>query len=225
MSNNRNVLAAQARAKAGKGAARAIRRTQQVPAVIYGGNKEPILVSLPEKELRLAINRGHFTANLCELDVEGAKHLVLPRAVQLHPVSDAPEHVDFMRVTEKTIITVEIPIQVHNHKDCPGLVKGAVLNLVRHELEVSCPATNIPEEIAIDLTGMEVGDSVQISDLKLPANVTSELPENFTVMTLVAPSAMKSENEAATAAEGEAAAAASAASADAKAAADAKAKK
>ncbi len=234
----KTALAAQARAKAGKGAARAVRRTGAIPGVIYGDNKEPVLISLTEKDMKMALGKRGFFQQLCDLDVEGKKNLVLPRDVQLDPVSDRPIHADFLRVTEKTIIRVEVPVTVSNQKESPGLVKGGVLNLVRHEIEVYCPATEIPEEFNVDLKGLDVGSSVHIEDLNLPKNVTPALQGNFTVVTIVAPSALKSEvEEAATAAtpaegataapaEGAAAAAAPAAGAAAPATKDAgKAKK
>lgn len=197
MSTKHNKLAAEARAKAGKGAARAVRRNSQIPAVIYGDKKEPVLISLPEKELKLILQTGHFFTALCDITVGNDKHLVIPRDVQRDPVTDRAVHVDFVRVSEKTIIAVDVPLTVINRKECKGLTKGGVLNIVRHELEVKCPATNIPDEIVIDLKGLDVGDSVHISDLNLGDKVTTDLPERLTLVTLVAPSRLKSEENAA----------------------------
>jgi large subunit ribosomal protein L25 len=211
MSKNKTTLAAAARAKAGKGAARAVRRTGQVPGVIYGDNKEPVLVSLGEKELTKALSSKTFFTHLCDLTVDGAKHLVLPRDVQLHPVNDRPEHVDFLRVSDKTIIRVNVPVRVTNEKSCPGIVKGGVINLVRHEIEVYCRATDIPEEFVADLSKLDVGDSLHIEALNLPKGVEPTAQGNFTVVTLVAPSAMKSDDAAADAAAATADAAAPAA--------------
>lgn len=199
MSKNKTTLAAQARAKAGKGAARAVRREGRVPAVIYGDKKEPLLLSLVEKELDMALAKKGFMTQLCDLTVGGQKHLVLPRDVQRHPVNDRPEHVDFLRVSEKTVIRVAVPVRVINEKASPGITKGGVLNIVRHEVEVYCKATDIPDEFVADLTGLDVGHSIHIDGLKLPAGVESAVPGNFTVITLVAPSALKSEEEAAAA--------------------------
>lgn len=220
MSKNKTTLAAEARAKAGKGAARAVRRTGNIPAVIYGDNKEPTLISLPEKELTLAVKKKGFFTNLCDLTVGTQKYLVLPREVQVHPVNDRPEHADFLRVSEKTVIRVQVPIRVANEKGSPGLIKGGVLNLVRHEIEVYCKATDIPDEFIADLDGLDVGYSLHIDDLKLPSGVKPALQGNFTVATIVAPSAMKSDDEAKAAEAGtpEAAAAAPAAGAAAPAA-------
>lgn len=201
MSKNKTALAAEARAKAGKGAARAIRRNGNVPAVIYGDNKEPVLIALSEKELTLAFKKKGFMTQLCDLSVGNDKYLVLPRDVQLDPVSDRPEHADFLRVSDKTIISVDVPVRVVNEKDSPGLVKGGVLNIVRHEISVYCKATDIPDEFVADLSGLDVGHSLHVSHLNLPKGVESVTQGNFTIITIVAPSALKStEDEAAAAA-------------------------
>ena len=212
MTSKNTALTALARPNAGKGAARATRRTGQVPGVIYGDSKEPVLISVLEKDLVRVTGRQSFYTSLCDLDVAGQKFLVLPRDVQLDPVNDRPIHADFLRVNAKTVIRVGVPVRVINHKDCPGLTKGGVLNLVRHDIEVLCGATDIPAEFVVDLAGLDVGNSIHIGDIKLPAGVRSAVQGDFTVVTLVAPSAMKSEVE-------EAAAAAAAATATAEAAA------
>jgi large subunit ribosomal protein L25 len=215
MSKNKTTLVAVSRAKAGKGAARAVRRTGSIPGVIYGDNKEPVLVSLPAKELGLALAKKGFFTRLCDLSVDGGSHLVLPRDVQLDAVTDRPLHADFLRVTDKTLIRVEVPVTVINHKDCPGLAKGGVLNIVRHEVEVYCPATSIPDEFIVNLAGIEVGHSVHVEDLEMPKGVEAAGSGDFTVVTIVAPSAMKSDADA-TAATTDAAAPAAAAAAPAK---------
>jgi large subunit ribosomal protein L25 len=184
--------------------------------VIYGDNKEAVLISVLEKDLMQAISKQSFLTSLCDLDVAGKKFMVLPRDVQLDPVNDRPVHVDFLRVTDKTIIRVGVPVHVINQKDSPGLTKGGVLNLVSHEIEVYCRATDIPEEFTVDLTGLDVGHSLHIGNVKMPAGVKPTRQGNFTVVTLVAPSAMKSEvEEAAAAAAASTAAAAVAAAAPA----------
>lgn len=217
MSKNRNTLAANARAKAGKGAARAVRREGNIPAVIYGDNKEPVLISVSEKELKMVSAKKGFFTQLCDLSLDGQKHLVLPREIQVHPVTDRPEHADFLRVSEKTIIRASVPVRVSNEKGSPGLTKGGVLNLVRHEIEVFCRATEIPVEFIADLTGLDVGSSLHVDALGLPEGVKTVMPGNFTVITLVAPSAMKSEDVAAAPGADAAAAAAPAAAAGGKA--------
>jgi large subunit ribosomal protein L25 len=200
MSKNKTALAAEARAKAGKGAARAVRRTGKIPGVIYGDKQEPVLVSVDAKELRLALAKKGFFTQLCDLTVDGKKHLVLPRDVQVDPVFDRPEHADFLRVSEKTIIRVGVPLRTVNEKASPGLVKGGVLNLIRHEVEVYCKATDIPEEFVADLSGLDVGQTVHISALKLPAGIKPVQQGDFSIITIVAPSALKSDEETATAA-------------------------
>ena len=205
MTSEKTALTASARAKAGKGAARAIRRTGQIPGVIYGGNTAPTLISLVEKDIAKVTENQSFFNNLCDIEVAGKKTLVLPRDVQLDPVNDRPIHADFMRVTDKTVIRVGIPVHVKNQKDCPGLIKGGVLNLVRHEVEVYCKAMDIPEEIAVDLTGLDVGYSIHLGQVKLPSGVKPVKEGDFTLITLVAPSAMKSEVDEAVSADADAA--------------------
>ena len=213
MTKTNTTLTALARAKAGKGAARATRRTGQVPGVIYGDNKEAVLISILEKDLAKYTGKKNFYTSLCSLEVAGQKHLVLPRDVQFDAVNDRPIHADFLRVTEKTAIRVGIPVRVINQKDSPGITKGGVLNIVRHEIEVTCPATSIPEEFVVDLTGLDVGHSIHVSKIKMPTGVKPTTQGDFTVVTLVAPSAMKSEVEEAAAAAAAAAGAAAAAAA------------
>lgn len=220
MSKNKNTLAANARAMAGKGAARAVRREGNIPAVIYGDNKEPVLVSILEKDLVKASQKKGFFTQLCELTVGNDKHLVIPREVQVHPVTDRPEHADFLRVSEKTIIRAHVPVRVTNEKASPGLTKGGVLNLVHHEVEIYVRATDIPEEFVVDLTGVDVGSSIHVDALGLPKGAKTVMPGNFTVITLVAPSAMKADDTATP--EATAAAAPAAGAKDAKAAAPAK---
>lgn len=197
MSKNKTALAAEARAKAGKGAARAVRRSGKVPGVVYGDNKEPLLISIDDKTLRMAMGKKGFYTSLCDLTVDGKAHLVVPREVQVDPVYDRPEHADFLRVSEKTIIRIHVPVRVINEKASPGITKGGVLNLVRHEIDVYVKATDIPNEFVADLTGLDVGRTLHISDLKLPAGVKPAVQGNFTVITIVAPSALKSDEEAA----------------------------
>lgn len=208
MSNTKTTLAAEARAKAGKGAARAVRRTGFIPGVIYGDNKEPSLISLLEKDLTQTMKKKGFFTQLCDLKVGGQTYLVVPRDVQLDPVNDRPVHADFLRVSEKTIIHVEVPVRVINEKSCPGILKGGVLNFVRHTIDVSCKATDIPDEFLIDMTGFELGSSVHIEDLKLGKGVKPTIQGNFTVVTLVAPTVQKVDETAAAAAPEAAAAAA-----------------
>ncbi len=197
------TLPAEARDRAGKGASRALRREGRVPAVVYGEKKEPLAIHVEEKLLSRMLSTGHFMNSVIMIDYEGKPHRTLPKAVDFHPVSSRPIHVDFLRIGEHTKVTVGIPVRFDNEEDSPGLKRGGVLNVVQHELELVCDAASIPNEIHIDLTGLEIGDSVHIGQVKLPDGVTAaNQDEDFTVATIVAPSAMKAEEEE-TAAEGE----------------------
>jgi large subunit ribosomal protein L25 len=206
------------RDRAGKGVARALRRDQQIPAVIYGDNKEPVKIALPANDINLEYRKGHMFTHLCEMDVDGQKHMVLARDIQLHPVSDLVLHADFLRVTEKTKIPVFVSVHFINEETCEGLKAGGVLNVVRHEVELMCSAMNIPDYIEADLEGAEIGDSVKISRAKLPEGVVPVIQgRDFVLATIqepkrveepvAAPAEGAEGAEAAPAAEGEAAAA------------------
>ena len=208
------TLVAQPRDRAGKGVARATRREGRVPAVIYGGKEPPVLVALEMKDLARRAHGAGFFTHLLELEVSGKKHRVLPRDVQFHPLKDHPIHVDFLRVSADATIEVAVPVEFINQEASPGLKRGGVLNIVRHEVELICPVEAIPDHITIDMTGFEVGDSIHISHVKLPPNVRSSIADrDFTIATVTAPSGLKSADAAADAAEAEASAAAAAAAA------------
>ncbi|TNE30695.1 MAG: 50S ribosomal protein L25/general stress protein Ctc [Alphaproteobacteria bacterium] len=196
-------LQAQAREGAGKGVARAIRREKQIPAVIYGDGKEPALIILEGKEVFKALHSGGFFTQVCDIEVDGKKHLVLARDVQLHPVTDQPLHADFIRVTEKTKIWVNVPVHAINEEDCPGLVRGGLLNMVMHEIELFCRATEIPESLIIDLEGLEIGDSIQLNAVKLPEGVEASADMDATVATIAAPAAVRSAGKGEEGEEGE----------------------
>jgi large subunit ribosomal protein L25 len=199
------TLPAEARDRAGKGASRALRRDGRVPAVVYGEKKEPLSIHVEEKLLAKMLSTGHFMNSVIMIDFQGKPHRTLPKAVDFHPVSSRPIHVDFLRIGEHTKGHVAIPMRFDNEEASPGLKRGGVLNVVVHELEIVCDAASIPTEIHIALDGLEIGDSIHISQVKLPDGVVpANTDEDFTVATIVAPSAMKSEeDEAATGAEGE----------------------
>ena len=197
------TLPAEARDRAGKGASRALRRDGRVPAVVYGEKKEPLSIHVEEKLLNKMLSTGHFMNSVIMIDFQGKPHRTLPKAVDFHPVSSRPIHVDFLRIGEHTKVTVGIPVRFDNDEESPGLKRGGVLNVVQHELQLVCDAAHIPEEIHIDLTGLEIGDTIHISQVKLPEGVKpANEDEDYTVATVVAPSAMKAEDEE-TAAEGE----------------------
>ena len=186
------TLPAETRERAGKGASRALRREGRVPAVIYGGKEKPTLIHVEEKELVKQLGTGHFMNSIVEIELGGKKVKTLPKDVSLHPVNDRPEHVDFFRMVKGGKIEVQVPVVFTNEEASPGLKKGGVLNVVRHELELICENDKIPGEIEIDVTGKEVGDSIHISEVTLPAGSESAITDrDFTIATLVAPSALK----------------------------------
>ncbi len=190
------MLPAEARDRAGKGASRALRRDGRVPAVVYGEKKEALSIHVEEKLLTRMLHTGHFMNSVVMIDYKGKAHRTLPKAVDFHPVTSRPIHVDFLRIGEHTKVTVAVPVRFDNEEEAPGLTRGGVLNVVQHELELTCDAAHIPNEIHIDLTGLEIGDSIHISQVKLPDGVTAvNAEEDFTVATIVAPSAMKAEEE------------------------------
>jgi large subunit ribosomal protein L25 len=186
---------AESRARVGKGAARAERRNGRVPAVIYGANKDPEAISIDPAQLRAARMQPGFFATLFEVEVEGNSQQVLCRDLQLHPVTDRPMHADFLRVTERTQINVEIPVSFENEEESPGLRQGGVLNVVRHVVEVICRAGSIPNDITVDLAGLEIGDSVHISNVSLPDGVKPTIDRDFTIATIAAPTVAPVEDE------------------------------
>lgn len=202
------TLVAETRDRAGKGASRALRREGRVPAVIYGGKEEPTPIHVEAKELVRQLGGGHFMNSIVMIDVGGKSVRTLPKDVTFHPVTERPVHVDFLRLAKDAKIQVAVPVVFVNEEASPGLKRGGVLNVVRHELELVCDADKIPAEIHIDVTGLDVGDSIHISHVALPAGSASAITDrDFTIATVVAPSALKkSEAEGeAEAAEGEAA--------------------
>lgn len=194
-------LPARARDRAGKGAARSTRRAGLIPGVIYGNHETPVLVALEPRHLVPQVNKDGFFTRMIDLDIDGKKHRVLPRDVQFHPVSDRPEHVDFLRVSATTRVTVGVPVRFTNEAAAPGIKKGGVLNVVRHTIELVCQADKIPSALTIDLTGREIGDSIHISHIALPDGVVPAIRErDFTVATVAAPTVQAEEAPAAAAA-------------------------
>ena len=196
------TLAAEARDRAGKGASRAVRREGRVPAVIYGNKEAAVSIHVEEKRLVKLLSTGHFMNSVVEIELDGKTHRTLPRDVQFHPVTERPIHVDFLRVSANALITVNVPVRFENEAASPGLKRGGVLNVVRHEVEVKVPANAIPDDIVVDVTGFDVGDSIHISAVKLPKNVTPVIDRDFTIATIAAPSGLKSQEAAEEAAEG-----------------------
>ncbi|MBA3056017.1 MAG: 50S ribosomal protein L25/general stress protein Ctc [Sphingomonadales bacterium] len=188
------TLPAEARERVGKGASRVLRREGRVPAVVYGGKEEPLSIHVEQKELVRQLGTGHFFNSIVDIEVNGAKVRTLPKDVAFHPVTDRPLHVDFLRISANSTVHVAVPVVFVNEAASPGLKKGGVLNIVRHELELVCEPARIPDEIEIDVTGLEVGASIHISHVALPAGSTSAITDrDFTIATIIAPSALKSE--------------------------------
>ena len=197
------TLPAEARDRAGKGASRHLRREGRIPAVIYGDKQEALSIHVEEKLLTKMLHTGHFMNSVVMIDFQGKPNRTLPKDVQFHPVSSRPIHVDFLRIGEHAQVHVNVPVRFDNEEASPGLKRGGVLNVVQHELELICDAASSPNEIHIPLDGLEIGDSIHISQVKLPEGSTPAIDDrDFTVATIVAPSAMKAEDEE-TAAEGE----------------------
>jgi large subunit ribosomal protein L25 len=209
--SNTYELTASVRSRVGKGAARASRREGKIPAVIYGDKQAPLAIELDYKELFMKLHGGGFLTTVATVDVAGEKVRVIPRDYALDPVSDQPIHVDFLRVSAGATIHVEIPVQFVNEDKSPGMKRGGVLNIVRHEIEVTCPADAIPDHIVVSLEGLDINDSVHISAVALPAGVKPTIADrDFTIATIAAPAGLSSQEQA------EEAAAAAAAPAPAK---------
>lgn len=186
-------IEATARPRAGKGAARAVRREGKIPAVIYGDKKDPLTIALDRPTLTKLLNRGGFLSSVFNIKVDGTSNRVLPRDIQFDPVKDLPIHVDFQRVPGDGTIRVSVPVVFLNEETCPGLKRGGVLNIVRHEVEVNAPADAIPDNFEIDLAEVEIGDSIHISAVKLPTGVTPTISDrDFTVATLAGSSSSRS---------------------------------
>jgi large subunit ribosomal protein L25 len=208
------AIVVEPRERAGRGAARVVRRQGRVPGVIYGGKEAPAMVTLDIRDLRDAYEKGGFMSRLVELSIAGKAHKVLPRDVQLDPVSDRPVHVDFLRVSADTRVKVAVPMQFTDHEQSPGLKRGGVLNVVRHQVEVYCRADAIPDHLTASLADFDIGHSVHISGVKLPEGVRATITtRDFTIATIapptvyveevvVAPTAATAEGEAAATAEG-----------------------
>jgi large subunit ribosomal protein L25 len=184
-------LPAETRERAGKGASRAVRREGRVPAVVYGANQPPLSIHVEEKGLIKMMSNGHFMNSVVMIDVGGEQTRTLPKDVQFHPVTDRPLHVDFLRIGEHSRVTVAVPIRFTGEEESRGLRRGGVLNAVRHELELVCDAAEIPDEIVINLAGLDIGDSLHISAVTLPQGVTSAITDrDFTIATVVPSSGM-----------------------------------
>lgn len=196
-------IKAVARDRAGKGAARAVRRQGQVPAVIYGAGQPAETIALDFNQTKQLIFAGHFLTTIFEIDVDGKKTRAIPRDYQLDPVKDFPVHVDFLRLAKGQAIKVVVPVHVTGQEKCPGVKRGGTLQIVEHSVELLVPSDAIPDFIEASVADLDIGSSVHISDVKLPKGAKATSAENVTLVTVVAPSGMKEEE--APAAEGTAA--------------------
>jgi large subunit ribosomal protein L25 len=193
-------LKATARPSVGKGAARAERRAGKVPGVIYGNNQPPLPISVEDRELRQRILAGRFLTTIYDINLEGKKHRVIPRDFHLDPVRDFPIHVDFMRLGEGATIRISVPLHVVNSEAAPGIKRGGTVNIVTHALELECSVDNIPQYVEADASGLEIGYSLHLSDIKLPSGVKSLTRTDATLVTIVPPSGYAEEQKAAAAA-------------------------
>ncbi|WP_417460501.1 50S ribosomal protein L25/general stress protein Ctc [Kordiimonas sp.] len=190
---NAVTIVAEPRERIGKGASRAARRAGKVPAVIYGDNKEPESIQIPQNEIIRLLNRGGFMSHTFEVQVGKKKTTVLPRDLQLHPVTDLPIHIDFLRLGKGTEVVMEVPIKVVGEEKSPGLKRGGVINHTRHEVELHVPADAIPEFIEADISALDINDSVKISNVTLPKGCTPTITDrDFVICAIVAPSGLKS---------------------------------
>ena len=185
------TFVAEPRLRSGKGTAREARRNGRIPAIIYGNKQEPVSITVDRRILEQQLGKSGFFIHLLDVDIDGTKHRVLPRDAQFHPVTDVPIHVDFMRYSADRKITVEVPVHFLNEEESPGIKFGGVLNVVRHAIEVLCTADQIPDGFDVDLSGLEVSDSVHASALALPQGVELTITDrDFTIATIAAPTVM-----------------------------------
>ncbi len=187
-----NSLEANIRENVTKGQLNTIRNSGKVPAIIYGGNDQNQKISISKKQLKFLIEKENFLSSIITLDVDGKSQNVLPREVKYHIISDEPTHVDFLRVLPGVKIKIEVPVNFINHEKSPGLKRGGVLNIVRRKVELKCPSEKIPENLTIDLDGIDIGESFKISSVKLDPEVIPTIQgRDFVIATLAAPTVMK----------------------------------
>ena len=196
------TIMAQSRDKAGKENVRFHRRNGQTPGVVYGGAKQPVHFNIEGKILKTEIQKGGFFSKLYSVDIDGNIETVLPREIQYHPVTDQPLHVDFLRVTENTKISVNVAVQFEDEPDSPGIKRGGVLNVVRRSVELSCKASSIPEYLIASLSGLEIGDSIRISNIDLPDGTKPIIKRDFIIATVAAPTVVQEEEETTSESEG-----------------------
>lgn len=198
------VLDVEVRERTGTGGAREVRNAGKLPGILYGGNLGPVPIAVSLNEFKKALYTGKLAGHLVTLKYGNETQKVIAKAIDFHPVSDVPVHFDLLRVDEHAKIRIAVPVHFKNHEASPGLKKGGALNVSIHELEILVPADHIPEDIIVDLTGLEIGQSVHVSDLKLPSDVKAHVAAGEVVASITASGASKSEDaaEAAAASEG-----------------------
>ena len=191
------VLNVEVREQTGAGAARAVRREGKVPGVLYGGDKDPVAISVAANEFRKALYTGKLLGHLVTLKYGQETQPVIAKAIDMHPVTDEPWHFDLYRVDEHQQIKISVPVHFTNHDASPGLKRGGTLNVVRHDVALSCPAAAIPEELVHDLSGLEIGDTIRISSIKLPKGVSPTVDRDFVIATVAGTSAQAAQDAAA----------------------------
>jgi len=204
-----NSLEASIRKTTTKGELNSLRKNDQVPAIIYGGKEENQKISLSKKQVQFLIDQENFLSKIISINIDGNQINVLPREVNYDPISDNPIHIDFLRIVKGAKVIIEIPVKFINNEKSPGLKRGGVLNIVRRSVELKCPTETIPDELVVDLDGLEIGTSIKISSIKLPENVNPTIQgRDFVIATVAAPTVFKEPEKPAEAegAEGEAAA-------------------
>lgn len=199
------ILEVDVRERTGKGGAREARRQGFVPGVLYGGGQDPVAINLKRNEVVKALNSGKFLAHMIQIDHKGDKQSVIPQDVQFHVVTDEPVHIDLYRVDEKQVIKVDVPVQIVGEEQCPGLRKGGTLNLVRHTVELLVPAGSIPENLVADISEMEIGDTLKISNINLPSDAEPTITDrDFTIATVAGRGGAQEADDEAEGGEGEA---------------------
>lgn len=189
------TLSAIARENTGKGSAREARRQGFVPAVLYGGKTDAESVQIKFNEVIRLLNSGNLLSSMMNISIDGKEQQVLTKAVQFHPVSDMPVHIDFLRVTDETLIEITVPAVFVGEEDSPGIKRGGILNVVRYQLEIKCPAGQIPDSLTVDVSSLKIGDAVKISQVELPENVKRGVNRDYTIATVVSSRASKELDE------------------------------
>ncbi|MBU2136061.1 MAG: 50S ribosomal protein L25/general stress protein Ctc, partial [Alphaproteobacteria bacterium] len=191
------VLNVEVREQTGTGATRSVRRSGKVPGVLYGGSKDPVAIAVPANEFRKALYTGKLLGHLVTLKYGEETQPVIAKAIDMHPVTDEPWHFDLYRVDEHQQIKISVPVHFTNHEASPGIKRGGTLNVVRHDVELSCPADAIPEELVFDLAGLDIGDTIRISSFTLPKGVEPTVDRDFVIATVAGTSAQAAADAAA----------------------------